>query len=94
MSENQFVNGVRVYKPNTGAPSFIIANGTINKTALAAWLQDQPEEDIRVVIKTSQKGGYYMAVDTWQKGDTTSKQTPQANNGQSQAGNTPDDLPF
>jgi hypothetical protein len=39
MADQKFVEGIRVYKPNTGAPSFVIANGTINKTELLSWLE-------------------------------------------------------
>lgn len=96
MSNTQFVKGLNVYKPKDGAPSFIIANGTIYKGQLMAWLDSQPDT-IRIVIKDGQKG-FYPAVDTWKP--NTNAAAPVAASSETTcytcpAGSeTPNDLPF
>jgi hypothetical protein len=69
--EKQFVNGIRAFKPNDNAPEFVIANLEINKNELLAFLNGQPDK-IKVDMKRSQKGGFYLEVNTWQP-----KQDPQ-----------------
>ena len=81
MAEKQFPNGIRAFKPNDKAPDFVKVDLTINKSELTTWLQSQPDT-IRLSIKESQKGTYYIEVNTF---------TPQPQN----APNIKeDDLPF
>jgi hypothetical protein len=63
MSKQQvFVNGLRCFKPNDTAPTWIKANLVINKKELNEWLKSQPDE-IRVDIKESrEKGSWYTSV--------------------------------
>lgn len=70
MGNVKFVNCFKVYKPNDNAPDFVKANIVTNKTELLAWLKDQPE-DIRLGIKESSKGTYYMAVNEYKPKEKT-----------------------
>jgi hypothetical protein len=97
--EKQFVNGIRAFKPNDNAPEFVIANLEINKSELLAFLNGQPDK-IKVDLKRSQKGGFYLEVNTWQpKQDQQQKR--EATKNFYQPSNIPasnqepiDDLPF
>ena len=56
-----FVEGMRAFKPNAKAPSYVKGNLKINRYELMMWLDKQPEE-INIDLKESQKGGYYLSV--------------------------------
>ena len=71
-SSTEFVDGLRAYAPNERAPDYIIANATIDRDALAAWLAGRAPQ-VRVVIKRSQGGKYYAAVDTYKRQSAPSK---------------------
>jgi hypothetical protein len=64
MSDTQFINGIRFYKPNEAAPDFVIANGSINKAELLTFLETQPDE-LRFNVKMSKGGNFYGAIDTF-----------------------------
>ena len=66
MSDTQFIDGLRIYAPHERAPEYIIANATIDNTTLCAWLSAHPGQ-VRIVIKRSQGGKYYAAVDTYKR---------------------------
>lgn len=67
-SETEFVDGLRVYAPNERAPDHIIANGEIDVQAMAAWCAQRSDVGkVRIVIKRSQGGKYYAAVDTYKR---------------------------
>lgn len=66
MADKIFVDGIRVFKPGSNAPEFVKADLTIKKKELTAFLETQPDE-FRAVIKQSQKGGYYLEVNTYQR---------------------------
>jgi hypothetical protein len=66
MSTKEFPDGIRVFKPNDKAPSFIKGNISIKKSELINWLQSQGEE-VKLNIKESQKGTYYLEVDTYKR---------------------------
>lgn len=68
----EFVEGLRIYTPNERAPDYIIANGELDAEALTAWLAQHPGKT-RVVIKRSQGGKYYAAVDTYKRQSAPSK---------------------
>lgn len=89
MADKQFLNGIRAFKPRENAPSFVKANLVINKAELIEFLESQPDE-VRVSMKESQKGSYYLEVDTYQgNGEIKPKQPSQP------ANDIPtDDLPF
>ena len=69
MAEKQFPNGIRAFKPNEKAPAFVKADLTINKAELTTWLQSQPDT-IRLSVKESQKGTYYVEVNTFEPKST------------------------
>lgn len=62
--EKQFVDGLRAFKPNEKSPDFIKANVVIHTADLVKWLETQPEK-IKIDLKESQKGSWYMEVNTW-----------------------------
>lgn len=69
MAEKQFADGIRAFKPNAKAPAFVKADLTINKEELTTWLQSQPDT-IRLSVKESQKGTYYVEVNTFEPKST------------------------
>lgn len=64
--EIKFVEGIRTFKPNTKAPSYVKANLKINRNELMMWLDKQGEE-ISIDLKESQKGTYYLQVSDFKK---------------------------
>jgi hypothetical protein len=66
MADKIFVSGIKVYKPRDNAPSFVKANLVIDKQALVSFLDEQAGNELRVVLKESQKGSYYLEVDSYQ----------------------------
>lgn len=65
MADKVFPEGIRVFKPNEKAPAFVKGEIVLKKSELAKWIKDQPEE-VRLSIKESQKGSYYLEVNNWQ----------------------------
>jgi len=65
MSEVQLPNGLRVYGRKDNAPQWVGDSIVINKAEFIAWLNQQPDDTVRLQIATSQKGGKYAKVDTW-----------------------------
>jgi hypothetical protein len=64
MSEKQFVNGMLV-KRGDNAPDFVLANLSINREELIAWLEAQEGKWVNVVLKRAKSGKCYAEVDTW-----------------------------
>ena len=99
MSDTEFVDGMRVYAPNEGAPDYIIANVVVNAGGtLEQWLHDHPGEQ-RIVIKRSKGGKLYAARDTWKPNAERSpskpvKDCPQPDQRNAGGGFTDDDIPF
>jgi hypothetical protein len=62
--EKVFLNGIRAFKPNEKAPAFVIANLVVTKAELMAFISTQPET-FKVNLKASQKGSYYLEVDSY-----------------------------
>lgn len=60
-----FVDGMRVFKPNDRAPSFVKAAIEINIDGLKKWLANQDGEKVRVDMKESKNGNYYLSVNTF-----------------------------
>lgn len=101
-SETEFVDGLRVYAPHERAPDYIIANATIDNTTLCAWLSAHPGQ-VRIVIKRSQGGKYYAAVDTYKRDAEQPSRAPVKDRPQPDQGNAVDasngdpfgdDIPF
>jgi len=77
MSEQQFVDGIRVYPPNDNAPDFIKYNLVIDPATLRGWLDKQGTEQIRVDLKLGRSGKPYLAVNDWKpQGGQQSTPTP------------------
>lgn len=73
MSGNtEFIDGLRIYAPHERAPDYIIANGEIDIAALRSWL-NRDGDKVRIVIKRSQGGKYYAAVDAYKRESAPSK---------------------
>jgi len=62
--EVKFAQGIRVFSPNGNAPSFVKGQLLINKRELGDWLHSQ-EDEIRIDILESKKGGWYTAVSSY-----------------------------
>lgn len=102
MSETEFVDGLRAYAPHERAPDYIIANVSLDRDALTAWLAGRAPQ-IRVVIKRSQGGKYYAAVDTYKRDAEQPSRAPVKERPQPDQGNAADasngdpfgdDIPF
>jgi hypothetical protein len=63
--DNNFPDGLRVFKPHEKAPDFVKANIEIEKAKLIEWLKGQPDT-VKLQIKESKKGGYYAAINDYQ----------------------------
>ncbi len=59
-----FVEGIKFYKPSSGAPDFIISNATINRDEMIEFLKKQPTE-FRITVKNSKKDTHYAVIDTY-----------------------------
>lgn len=57
----KFPEGLRVYAPGKNAPEWVRGQLVLNKRELMDWLRSQDEE-IRLDIKQSRKGSWYMSV--------------------------------
>lgn len=94
MSEIEFVDGLRIYAPNEGAPDYIIANVQLERDALTAWLAARGDK-VRVVIKRSKGGKLYAAVDTYDRPKDGERQArPQRTAGPKMPDDFGDDIPF
>lgn len=71
MSDIIFVNGLSAKKPGDKAPDYIIANLSIKRDDLIAFLQSQKGEWLNAVIKESKGGNWYIALDTWKRVEMT-----------------------
>jgi len=78
MSEIKFVDGLRVWPPHERAPDFVKGAMTVNVPELKAWLEQQRESQIRVDIKVSKGGKWYLAVNDYkpQGGTNTGASAP------------------
>lgn len=65
MSDIEFVNGLIVKAPKSGAPDYIKASISIKRDDLLDWLGDRDGDWINIVVKESKGGKWYCAVDTW-----------------------------
>lgn len=64
MSEVKFPEGIKAFKPNEKAPSFIKVNLSLNKADLTKWLSTQGDT-IKLDVKESAKGTYYLSVNDY-----------------------------
>lgn len=61
----EFVDGLIVKAPRQGAPEYVLANLSIKRAELIAWLQSRGDEWINVECKVAKSGKAYAAVDNW-----------------------------
>jgi hypothetical protein len=75
-NEVEFVDGLSVEAPKSGAPDFVKMKIGIQPEKLALWLKGKPEgEWINLQVKVSKKGTWYASVDNW-KPDPNRAQQP------------------
>lgn len=65
MSEKEFPEGISVRQPNERAPDFVIANISIKRETLIAWLSARGGEWVNLDVLKSKKGIWYCAVNNW-----------------------------
>ena len=87
MEDKIWVDGLRVYKPDEGAPDFVKANIVINKAEMLAWLATQSGDKIKVQMKEARSGNYSAEVYTYQRQEKPAEQLPVDDN-------FDDDIPF
>ena len=69
MTDKEFVEGLRVYRPNDNAPAFVKADVVITRKELGNWLRGQDKDQIRLQLLESKKGVWYFAVNTFESGE-------------------------
>ena len=77
MSDIEFVNGLIVKAPKSGAPDYIKASISIKRDDLLDWLGDRDGDWINIVVKESKGGKWYCAVDTWKPNSDSQSDRPQ-----------------
>lgn len=88
-----FPTGIRVFAPHENAPEFIKGALVIESLKFAAWLGQQPEGNVRLDIKQSRKGSWYLQVNTW-KADTSKQSKGGGGNPAREPADFDDDVPF
>tara|TARA_R110000737_G_scaffold303578_3_gene310776 strand:+ start:246 stop:560 length:315 start_codon:yes stop_codon:yes gene_type:complete len=70
MSKMKFIDGLIIKPPvkkdGSPLPDFIKAKGSIKRTELIAWLENESGEWVNFDVKESKGGKWYAAVDTWE----------------------------
>jgi hypothetical protein len=86
MADKIFPEGVRIFPPRTGSPTYVKGSIVITPNALVAWLKANPqflkdykgEKQIAIDLMECREGKPYLSVNTYQ----------------GQTSNAQDDLPF
>lgn len=97
MSDIEFVNGLIVKAPKSGAPEFVKLAISIKREELIAWLSERSDEWINLQVKESRNGKWYAAVDTWKpepKGERQESRPHKATGGAKGQTEMDDDIPF
>ena len=68
MSEKTFVDGM-IVKRGDNAPEFVLANLSIKRGELIAFLDQQSGDWVNVVLKRAKSGNCYAELDTWKPAD-------------------------
>jgi len=68
MSEKTFVDGM-IVKRGDNAPDFVLANLSIKRGELIAFLDQQPGDWVNVVLKRAKSGKCYAELNTWKPAD-------------------------
>lgn len=93
MSDKEFVDGLIVKPPISGAPDFIKCQISIKRKDLGNWLRGKDEDWINVDVKVSKKGKWYAQVNNWKPGQNT-QQTQQSAPQPASPDILDDDIPF
>ena len=64
MTDKQFVNGM-IVKRGDNAPDYVLANLSIKRAELKAFLDEQPGDWVNVSLKRAKSGKCYAELDTW-----------------------------
>lgn len=86
-----FVSGLYYSQPNTKAPEYVLANISVKPLEFIAWLSEQKQNEkgyVRIVVKKSQKGTIYAALDDWEP----KKKFMTEHQGDNMTDNIPDDF--
>ena len=70
MTDPIFPVGIRVFPPREGAPEFVKGALSIETNKFCAWLGQQPEPTVRLDIKQSRNGKWYLQLNTWKPKNT------------------------
>ena len=65
MTDPIFPNGIRVFEPHENAPDFVKGTLSIETNKFCAWLGQQPDPTVRLDIKLSRNGKWYLQLNTW-----------------------------
>ena len=77
--DKEFVDGMIIKAPRSGAPEFVKASISIKRKELGNWLRAKDDEWINLDIKESKNGKWYAEVNTWQPdAQKVAKKTSQA----------------
>lgn len=68
----EFVDGLRLFQPRDGAPSFVKGALLINAVELVSWLQAKGEDEIRIDLLEAKSGNWYCAVNDYKKQEKSS----------------------
>ena len=91
MSEKEFVDGLLVKPPVSGAPDFVKCAISIKRKDLGNWLRGKEEDWINIDVKVSKGGKWYAEVNNWKPGQ---EQAPQQAAPQPAPADFDDDIPF
>jgi hypothetical protein len=65
VSDKEFVDGLIVKPPISGAPDFIKCQISIKRKDLGNWLRGKEDDWINLDVKVSKKGKWYAEVNNW-----------------------------
>jgi hypothetical protein len=68
VNDKQFVDGM-IVKRSDSAPEFVLANLSIKRGELIAFLDQQSGDWVNVVLKRAKSGKCYAELDTWKPSD-------------------------
>ncbi len=108
MAEKIFVQGIRLFNPQSSQPDFVVGGGIIDIEALVTFINDQLEQgdniteyqgakQLKFQITKTKAGGLSMALDTYKPKDSKpypQKEQPKATYKSNQYSGGTDDLPF
>lgn len=99
----EFVDGLIIKAPRSGAPEFVKGSISIKREELIGWLSQKSDEWINLDIKESRGGKWYAQINTWKPegGQKTGAPAPAQKQTQAPANDASleedmnaDDIPF